>query len=51
MSRFASFSVAIVLAAAYAFADTPTGPPKKDISCFPARNQDFNFGQGNALPL
>ena len=26
MNRFASFSVAIVLAAAYAFADTPTAP-------------------------
>jgi hypothetical protein len=28
MSRFTSFSVALVLAAPYAFADTPTGPPK-----------------------
>jgi hypothetical protein len=27
MNRFASFSVALVLAAPYAFADTPTGPP------------------------
>ena len=27
MSRFTSFSVALVLAAPYAFADTPTGPP------------------------
>ena len=28
MNRFASFSVAIVLAAANAYADTPTAPPK-----------------------
>ena len=34
MSRFASFSVAIVLAAAYAFADTPTAPPKMTFRSF-----------------
>ena len=28
MNRFALFPVAIVLAAAYAFADSPTAPPK-----------------------
>jgi hypothetical protein len=37
MSRFASFSfaVAIVLAAAYAVADTPTAPPKMTFHAFP----------------
>jgi len=32
---FASFSVALVLAAAYAFADTPTEPPKMTFTAFP----------------
>jgi len=35
MSRFAPFSVAIVLAAAFAFADTPTEPPKMTFHVFP----------------
>lgn len=35
MSRFAPFSVAIVLAAAFAFADTPTEPPKMTFRAFP----------------
>lgn len=35
MSRFAPFSVAIVLAATYAVADTPTAPPKMTFRAFP----------------
>jgi hypothetical protein len=35
MNRFALFPVAIVLAAAYAFADTPTAPPKMTFRVFP----------------
>ena len=36
---FASFSVALVLAAAYAFADTPTEPPKMTFSTFSAETK------------
>ena len=41
MSRFASFSfaVAIVLAATYAVADTPTEPPKMTFSTFSAETK------------
>jgi hypothetical protein len=34
MNKFTSFSVALVLAAPYAFADTPTAPPKMTFRSF-----------------
>jgi hypothetical protein len=39
MNRFALFPVAIVLAAAYAFADVPTEPPKMTFRVFPAETK------------
>jgi hypothetical protein len=35
MNRFALFPVAILLASAFAFADTPAGPPKMTFRAFP----------------
>jgi hypothetical protein len=39
MSRFVLFSVALVLAAANAFADAPTAPPKMTFHAFPAETK------------